>query len=57
MMYECKQNDCVIEIGKDNSEILISVKGETEKTVIGLKDLSQALFLFGLSNKRENYEK
>jgi hypothetical protein len=56
-MYECKQNDCVIEIGKDNSEILISVKGETEKTVIGLKDLSQALFLFGLSNKRENYEK
>ena len=50
MKYECKENDCLIEMGKDKSEILISVKGETAKTVIGLKDLSQALILFGVGN-------
>ncbi len=48
MKYECKENDCLIEMGKDKSEILISVKGETAKTVIGLKDLNEALILFGV---------
>lgn len=48
MKYECKENDCLIEIGKDKSEIFISVKGETAKTVIGLKDLNEALILFGV---------
>lgn len=48
MKYECKENDCLIEMGKDESEILISVKGETAKTIIGLKDLNEALILFGV---------
>jgi hypothetical protein len=50
MEYECKENDCLIEMGKDKSEILIYVKGETAKTVIGLKDLKQALILFSVSD-------
>lgn len=50
MKYECKENDCLIEMGKDKSEILIYLKGETAKTVIGLKDLDQALILFGVGN-------
>jgi hypothetical protein len=52
MEYECKENDCLIEMGKDKSEILIYVKGETAKTVIGLKDLKQALILFGVSKTK-----
>ncbi len=48
MKYECKENDSLIEMGRDKSEILISVKGETAKTVIGLKDLNEALILFGV---------
>lgn len=46
MKYKCKENDCLIEMGKDKSEILISVQGGTVKTVIGLDDLNQALNLF-----------
>ena len=48
MKYKCKENDAIIEIGKDKSEILISINGDNEcgKTVIGLKDLKNALTLF-----------
>jgi len=53
MEYECEENDCLIEMGRDKSEILISVQGETAKTVIGLKDINQALIFFGVSNQRE----
>ena len=49
MKYECKENDAIIEMGKNNSEILISINGETAKTVIGLNDLNKALILFGVS--------
>ncbi|AKG94292.1 hypothetical protein AVT42_gp36 [Polaribacter phage P12002S] len=48
MKYECKENDAIIELGKDKEEVLISIKGETAKTVIGLKDLNEALILFGV---------
>ena len=53
MKYECKENDCLIEIGRDKNEILISVQGEIGKTVIGLKDLNEALILFGVSQRSE----
>jgi hypothetical protein len=53
MKYECKENDCLIEIGRDKSEILVSVQGETAKTVIGLKDLNEALILFGVVGQSE----
>tara|TARA_R110000803_G_C11831635_1_gene303373 strand:- start:45 stop:335 length:291 start_codon:yes stop_codon:yes gene_type:complete len=49
MKYECKQNDCLIEAIEGKSELLISVKGDTVKLVIGLEDLKQALNLFGVS--------
>lgn len=50
MKYKCKENDARIE--KHNDELWISVKGDKKcgKTVISLKDLNQALTLFGVSN-------
>lgn len=36
-------------LGRDKDELLISIQGETVKTVIGLKDLHQALNIFGVS--------
>ena len=48
MKYECKENDAIIELGKDKEELFISIKKEKAKTVIGLKDLKQALILFGV---------
>ncbi len=48
MRYECKENDAVIELGKDKEELLISIDGETVKTIVGLKDLKKALILFGV---------
>lgn len=53
MKYECKENDAIIELGKDKEEVLISINGEKVKTVIGLKDLNQALILFGVGKHRE----
>jgi hypothetical protein len=50
MIYECKENDCIIEMGKDESEVLIYAKGDTVKTVIGLKDLKGAFKKFELIN-------
>ena len=49
MKYKCKENDVVIENHED--EIWISVEGDVKcgKTVVGLKDLKQALNLFGVS--------
>jgi hypothetical protein len=38
-------------MGRDKSEILISVQGGTAKTVIGLDDLKQALNLFGVVDR------
>jgi len=55
MKYECKENDCLIEMGRDKGEILISVQGGTAKTVIGLKDLTQALILFGVGSSEANW--
>lgn len=49
MKYECKENDAIIELGRDKGELLISINGEKVKTVIGLKDLNKALILFGVS--------
>jgi hypothetical protein len=49
MKYKCKENDAVIELGKDKEEVLISINEEKVKTVIGIKDLKQALILFGVS--------
>lgn len=49
MEYECKENDCLIVMGKDKSKILIYVKGEPVRTEIGVKDLNKALNLFGVS--------
>ena len=49
MKYECKENDAVIELGRDKDEVLVYIQGETAKTVIGLKDLHQALNIFGVS--------
>ena len=54
MKYECKQNDCLIEISEDKSELLISINGDTQKLVIGLKDLNQALSLFNVSETAED---
>ncbi|MFT6879110.1 MAG: hypothetical protein ACJARG_000034 [Arcticibacterium sp.] len=50
MKYKCKENDARIE--KQDDELWISVKGDKKcgKTVISLKDLSQALALFGVSD-------
>ena len=53
MKYECKENDCIIEMGEDKSELLISISGDTSKLVIGLKDLNQALSLFNVSETAE----
>lgn len=50
MKYECKENDAIIELGRDKDEVLIYIQGESAKTVIGLKDLHQALNIFGVSN-------
>jgi len=49
MKYECKENDALIELGCNKDELLISIQGETAKTVIGLNDLHQALNIFGVS--------
>lgn len=46
MKYKCKENDCLIEMEQDKSEILISAEGDTVQTVIGLKDLHEALVSF-----------
>lgn len=48
MIYKCKENDAVLELGRDKDEILVCAEGETVKTVVGLKDLIQALTLFGV---------
>ena len=48
MKYKCKENDTIIELHED--ELWIGVDGDDKcgKTVIGLKDLNQALNLFGV---------
>lgn len=50
MKYKCKENDARIE--KHDNELWISVKGDKKcgKTIISLKDLNQALTLFGVSD-------
>jgi len=53
MIYKCKENDAIIELGKDKDELLIYIDGETSKTVIGLKDLNEALILFGVVGQSE----
>lgn len=50
MKYECKENDALIELGKDKSEVLISIQGDTSKIIIGVKDLKEAMSLFGIFN-------
>lgn len=49
MKYECKENDALIELGKDKSEVLISIQGDTSKIIIGVKDLKEAMSLFGIT--------
>lgn len=49
MKYKCKENDAIIELSKSKDEILICIDGEKSKTVIGLKDLHNALKEFGLN--------
>jgi len=51
MKYECKENDCVLELSKDKEEIWVSIVGDSAKTVIGMKDLSGALSKFGFQKK------
>ena len=53
MKYNCKENDVIIE--KKEDEIWVSVEGDTKcgKTVVGLKDLNEALILFGVGSRRE----
>jgi len=53
MKYECKENDAIIELGRDKDEVLIYIQGETAKTVIGLKDLHQALNMFDVVERSE----
>ena len=43
MKYKCKENDAIIELGKNKDELLIYIDGETTKTVIGVKDLIKSL--------------
>lgn len=52
MKYECKENDCVLELSEDKEEIWVSTGGNSTKTVIGMKDLSGALSKFGFQNKK-----
>ena len=54
MKYNCKENDVIIE--KKEDEIWIGVDSDTKcgKTVIGLKDLTQALILFGVRVSKLN---
>jgi len=48
MKYECKENDAIIELGKEKDELLVFIDGEKSKTIIGLNDLFFALKKFGL---------
>lgn len=50
MKYKCKENDAIIELGKQKDELLIYINGEKVKTVIGLKDLNEALLKFEINN-------
>ena len=51
MKYKCKENDCIIELGREKDEILVSEAGDKSKIIIGLKDLNKALVSFGVKEK------
>ncbi len=48
MIYECLDNDVVMEYNKKSQEIYIGCKGEKVKTVIGVVDLKMGLEKFNL---------
>ena len=44
--YKCKENDAIITLSKDRSEVSIKIDKDTSSIIVGREDLKKAMELF-----------